>query len=171
MPHPSATVLRRTALAAAARGWHVFPLIPGDKRPAIRAWEERATTDPKRIARCWAAGPYNVGVAAGPSGLLVVDLDLPKHADDTPPADAARPGIRDGRDVFRAVCGDHAGTPDAPDTYSVTTGTGGTHLYFTAPDGTELRNSAGKLGWKVDTARTAATSSAPEASWAGTRTS
>jgi hypothetical protein len=33
----------------------------------------------------------------------------------------------------------------------VRTGSGGTHLYFTAPAGAELRNSAGRLGWLVDT--------------------
>ncbi|WP_433503206.1 bifunctional DNA primase/polymerase [Pseudonocardia halophobica] len=27
---------------------------------------------------------------------------------------------------------------------------GGEHLYFTAPDGAELRNSAGRLGWLID---------------------
>ena len=27
------------ALAAATRGWHVFPLRPDDKRPAVRDWE------------------------------------------------------------------------------------------------------------------------------------
>jgi Bifunctional DNA primase/polymerase, N-terminal len=37
------------------------------------------------------------------------------------------------------------------DTYTVRTGSGGTHLYFTAPDGVTLRNTAGRLGWLIDT--------------------
>ena len=83
MTHPSA--LLNAALAAADRGWHVFPLTPGTKRPAVRDWENRATLDPDRIRRCWAAGLFNIGIACGPSRLLVLDLDVPKHAGDFPP--------------------------------------------------------------------------------------
>jgi hypothetical protein len=44
------------ALYLAAMGWHVFPLAPGTKRqPAVKDWENRATTDPDRIRRCWDA--------------------------------------------------------------------------------------------------------------------
>src|SRR5690349_6896433 len=60
--------LLTAALSAAGRGWHVFPLRPDDKRPAIERWEQRATTDPDRIRRCWTAGPYGIGLACGPSG-------------------------------------------------------------------------------------------------------
>jgi len=138
------------ALTAAARGWHVFPLIPGSKRPAVRAWEERATTDPERIARCWSAGPYNIGIATGPSRLAVIDLDTAKGPDDTAPDEWRAPDITDGTDVLAALCERHE-QPYPSETYTVRTGRGGTHLYLTAPEGAELRNSAGKLGWKVDT--------------------
>jgi hypothetical protein len=43
--------LLAAALDHAACGWSVFPLRPGDKRPAVRDWETRATTDPDRIHR------------------------------------------------------------------------------------------------------------------------
>src|SRR4051794_41784327 len=33
------------ALEAAARGWHVFPVVPGGKAPAWKAWAKHATTD------------------------------------------------------------------------------------------------------------------------------
>ena len=146
------TTLTAAALAAAARGWHVFPLRPGDKRPALRAdWERRATAvDKARIRRCWEHAAYNVGIACGPSGLIVVDLDVPK-AGERPPAEWTRePGINDGADVFAALCERH-GQPFPFDTYTVRTGRGGMHLYFTAPAGLELRNSVGRLGWLIDT--------------------
>ncbi|GAA1173466.1 bifunctional DNA primase/polymerase [Streptomyces hebeiensis] len=166
MPQAHRSSLLSAALSAAERGWAVFPLVPGDKRPALhserrcpgtgvcvdghRMPEQRATTDPARIARCWDHAPYNIGVAAGPSGLVVVDLDVPKGPDDLPPADGDTPGARDGSGVFAALCGRH-GQEYPGDTYTVRTVSGGTHLYYAAPDGIELRNTAGKLGWKVDT--------------------
>ena len=73
------------ALYLAAMGWHVFPLAPMTKRqPAVKDWENRATTDPDRIRRCWAADRWNIGIATGPSGLVVVDLDMPKDGDTGP---------------------------------------------------------------------------------------
>lgn len=150
MPHLERLALHNAAQDAAARGWHVFPLIPGDKRPAICNWEERATTDRARIARCWQAGAYNIGIATGPSRLVVVDLDMPKSPEDTPPAEWAAAGVADGADVFAVLC-ERYGQPYPVDTHTVRTWSGGTHLYCAAPDGTELRNTAGKLGWKVDT--------------------
>ncbi|WP_405869360.1 bifunctional DNA primase/polymerase [Streptomyces sp. NBC_00005] len=164
MPHPDGTAQLTSALDAASRGWHVFPLRPGDKRPAITAWEQRATTDPERITRCWTHAPYNIGIATGPSGLVVVDLDTPKGPDDTPPAEWTHPDIRDGMGVFFALCQrhhwdshlvtyePHDGIRElTPDTHVVKTPSGGTHLYFATPEGEPLRNTAGKLGWKVDT--------------------
>ncbi|WP_406400690.1 bifunctional DNA primase/polymerase [Streptomyces sp. NBC_00879] len=154
MPQHERSALHQAAQDAAARGWHVFPLIPGDKRPAVRDWAERATTDTERIARCWAHAPYNIGIATGPSGLVVVDLDLPKHPDDTPPADWAAHGVANGADVLKVLCDLH-GQPYPSTTYTVATWSGGTHLYFAAPEGEELRNTTGDsskgLGWKVDT--------------------
>ena len=89
----------RHALAYARRSWHVFPLVPGEKRPAITRWEDRATLDPTRIGRCWhrrtSAGPFGVGIACGPSRLVVVDLDQPKPNTVLP--DGWRvPGVVDG---------------------------------------------------------------------------
>ncbi|MFF2651693.1 bifunctional DNA primase/polymerase [Streptomyces sp. NPDC058045] len=136
--------LPHAVFAAAARGWHVFPLVPGTKRPAIRAWEQRATTDADRIRRCWSTAPYNYGIATGPSGLLVVDLDVPKP-NGTPPEDAT-----DGAGALALLAEEH-GAPYPSDTYTVRTPSGGTHLYFTAPADTRLRNTAGTLGSKIDT--------------------
>ena len=166
------------ALAYAERGWHVFPLRPDDKRPAFpdhaedqcdgrdprcrRAgrhvrWEERATTDPARIRAAWTSAPYGIGIATGPSGLLVIDLDMPKigkpGAASGPPPGFDEPGVDDGADVFVLLC-QRAGQPFPWDTFAVRTGSGGIHLYFTAPTGPgapALRCTAGTLGWLIDT--------------------
>jgi hypothetical protein len=137
------------ALGLAGRNWRVFPLRPGDKRPAVRDWESRATTDPDRITRAWTAGPFNIGIASGPSGLVVIDLDRPKLGTVPPPA-YQQPGIRDGAHVLAKLC-EALDQPLPVDTYTVRTGSGGTHLYFTAPADTTLRNTAGRLGWLIDT--------------------
>ncbi|QNA74179.1 DNA primase [Streptomyces sp. So13.3] len=147
---PGASELLTAALDAARRGWHVFPLVPGDKPPVIFEWEERATIDRDRIQRCWQHGRYNIGLATGPSRLVVVDLDTPKTPDDLPPPAWSLPGIVDGMDVLATLSERH-GQPYPGDTFTVRTGRGGMHLYFAAAAGIELRNSGGKLGWKVDT--------------------
>jgi hypothetical protein len=120
------------------------------------SWQERATTDPARIRTAWTSAPYGIGIACGPSGLVVVDLDTPKP-DRTgtlpaPPPEWDAPGIIDGTDVFALLC--HTGGHTFPmgDTYTVHTGRGGVHLYFTHPTtGPQLRNTAGVLGWLIDT--------------------
>lgn len=162
------------ALELAGRGWFVFPLRVDGKKPAFpdhdvghcagrdprcRAagrhvtWEERASTDPARIRAAWSLAAFNVGVACGPSGLVLVDLDMPHPGEETPPAGWAIEGVRDGRDVFAVLC-ERAGQP-WPVTRTVTTGRGGAHLYFQHPGGPPLRNTqgteAGGLGWLVDT--------------------
>ncbi|MFJ9772676.1 bifunctional DNA primase/polymerase [Kitasatospora sp. NPDC101157] len=161
--------LLAAALTATGRSWRVFPLTPGSKYPALHGekdcprtgactgghlgWERRATTDPDVIRRAWQVAPYNIGLACGPSGLVVVDLDVPKHRRDLPPARWAGQGVTDGRDVLAALCEQH-GEP-WPQTFEVRTGRGGAHLYFAAPAGVVLRNTCGEkgqgLGWKVDT--------------------
>ena len=145
------TSLLATALGLARRGFHVFPLKPGSKVPALAAdWEGRATTDPARIERCWRAAPFNIGIACGPSGLLVLDLDTPKP--DTPPPGPPfdEPGVHDGADALAILCVRHAERLPF-DTFAVATGRGGMHLYYRQPDGAPLRNSASRLGWLIDT--------------------
>jgi hypothetical protein len=169
--------LRAAALAAAGRGWCVFPLRPGTKVPALHhknrcprtddcrdgheGWEQRATTDPERIERCWTAGghPFNVGIATGPSGLVVIDLDAAKPGQQPPPP-WDQPGVTSGEDVFIVLSGD-AGQLPPVDTYTVTTPSqprAGTHLYYQAPPDVPMRSTVGDrghgLGWKVDTRAT-----------------
>jgi hypothetical protein len=137
---------RDAAVAAARRGWAVFPCRPDGKQPAVPdSWETRACADPDRVARYWPSDRHNVGVACGPSRLVVVDLDT--HG-ELPGEWRQMPGIIDGRDVFAELC-KWAGEP-WPVTHWVTTPSGGWHLYFTAPEGSVIRNSAGLLGPQVD---------------------
>ncbi|NJQ05497.1 bifunctional DNA primase/polymerase [Streptomyces lonarensis] len=155
-PSPCPPLLA-AALECANRGWPVFPLRPGSKRPTghpagtcprtgrcaagHRTPEQRATTDPELIGRAWATVPYGIGLATGPAGLVVVDLDKPKTPDKRDaPCGAA---------TFKALC-ERAGQP-VPTTRAVRTAGGGRHLYFTAPPGSRLHNTQGRLGPLVDT--------------------
>lgn len=148
---PEKAALRDAALTLAECGMYVFPLKPGTKVPALhQGWEERASTDPERIRTCWARGPYNIGVACGPSGLLVVDCDTPKPDTAPPPAPFNVPGVNEGADVLVMLAERYA-QPFPWSTFHVTTGRGGMHLYFHQPDGEPLRNTAGRLGWLIDT--------------------
>ena len=151
-PSPAAEQLLAAALDYAARGWHVFPTRPGTKQPATpnhpahlcdhtdprchdghTGWEQRATTDPDRITRAWTRRRYGIGIACGPAGLVVIDLDTPTD-----------PSHRSGADRL-AELEEAAGEP-LPETRSVCTPSGGTHLYFAAPaDGPALCNTASRL--------------------------
>jgi Bifunctional DNA primase/polymerase, N-terminal len=152
MSAPDRDALTVAALALAGRGWRVFPVLPGRKEPAVRDWETRATTNPDRIARCWATGGWNIGVATGPSGIVAVDLDVPKPG-EAPPAQWAMLGITTGADVFAELA--TRANAAIPVTFTVATPSGGRHLYFAAPTTYRLRNTQGHqgngLGWRVDT--------------------
>ncbi|MFG2002088.1 bifunctional DNA primase/polymerase [Spirillospora sp. NPDC048911] len=161
--------LTTAALDYARRGWRVFPVRPDAKKPPAlhsqtacpatgpcasghRKWEDRATTDPARITAAWGHAPYGVGIACGPSGLVVIDLDVPEPGEE-PSERWALPGVGDGADVL-AVLAERAGAVVDFDTFAVATPRGGMHLYYTAPTGSRIGNRAGDrgtgLGWKVD---------------------
>ncbi len=109
------------------RGWRFFPCIPGTKRPAVGRWEQRARANPGLAAGRWPSQRHNVGIACGPSGLVVIDLDPP-----------------DGRARLEAL------GHDVPATFTVSTPGGGEHLYFAAIPGREIRNSAGRIALHID---------------------
>jgi hypothetical protein len=140
-----------SALKLVKLGWMIFPLAPGDKVPP-REWRWKQpgyqTTDADQVRRKWAELPYNIGVACGPSRLVVVDLDLPKTG-EAPPPEWAMPGVNDGEDAFAVLC-QRAGNPLPFETLQVRSRRGGLHLYFAAPEGVSLGPSSGKLGWKID---------------------
>jgi len=113
------------ALDWAARGFRVFPLLVGQKAPAVDGWTESATTDPAAIREIWGDVDYNVGVLT--NGLVVADVDT-------------KAGKR-GTASFMAL--------DLPlDTLTVRTPSGGRHVYYSGPS---RANTAGKLGDGLDT--------------------
>jgi hypothetical protein len=64
------------ALSCVARGWHVFPCKPRGKEPMTRHGAKDASNDPEKVREWWSQRPdANVGIATGPSGLTVLDID------------------------------------------------------------------------------------------------
>ncbi|MGW2207153.1 bifunctional DNA primase/polymerase [Streptomyces sp. NPDC001774] len=148
------------ATRAVAKGFHIFPcnppgtvcpetgdnieklshLITPNKRYKMR-WPEAATTDMARVAAWWAYSPNaNIGIACKPSGLLVVDCDMPKRPNqlaDTPWGylhDQLGPLV-DGSDVLREMCRRYGDSYERLEqTYRVCTGSLGLHLYYRWPD-------------------------------------
>jgi hypothetical protein len=125
------------------RGPRLARLPLRDRRQAARPARKLATPrhhQPRPHPPLVAHAPFNIGIACGPSGLVVIDLDIPKNDGDT-----ATTGMKS----LTELCQRH-GQPYPDDTFTVTTPSKGTHLYFQAPDG-QLRNSAGHLGPLIDT--------------------
>jgi putative DNA primase/helicase len=121
------------ALEYASKGIHVFPLHSTDavgacscgkadcgsagKHPRTLHGHRDATTDPEQIRRWWSQWPdANVGIATGPSGIVVYDID---DKDD-----------RHGTDAWRALVEKFG--PDLEDTTIVDTPSGGFHIYYRA---------------------------------------
>ena len=131
------------ALAYGAAGWAVLPVAgvspagecgcgrscesPG-KHPATRHGVHDATTDPVLIGEWWRRSPgANVGIATGAaSGLIVVDVDLPKG----------------GRESLQALVA--TGRQLAP-TLTSHTGGRGLHLFYGRSEGVSIPNAVGRL--------------------------
>lgn len=150
---------------ATRRGWAVFPCRVLHKRPAVpdhsagrcrregncaadhMGWEQLASSDAVKMASEWPGERFNYGVATGPSGLVVIDLDVLKPRQELP-EEWRLPGIGDGLDVLRALA-ERAGE-QVPATYTVMTPRGGFQLYFLAIPGREISINAGKIGPLID---------------------
>ncbi len=106
----------RQALAYAARGWPVFPCLPGKKIPATTHGYQDATTDEQRITDWFGRGfTWNLAIATGAPGPDVLDVDQHGPAGNGYPAFAKlqRAGLVDGAAAY------------------VRTPAGGMHAYFT----------------------------------------
>ncbi|MGX1778342.1 bifunctional DNA primase/polymerase [Nocardia brasiliensis] len=135
---------RDAALAAADRGWFVFPLRSGRKTPAslrLRnadgtpcTWPLYATIDTDQIRNWWSGQRrHNIAVATGPSNLHVIDIDGTGHDGKHLTA------LRSGLSVLEPL----------PATLTVRT-PHGLHLYFNVPPPSRLRCTVARLAPGVD---------------------
>jgi hypothetical protein len=148
------TGLADAALAYAHRGLSVFPcwsVVPfrdgklmcgcgkldcdnQGKHPLgglARNGVSDATTDLDRIRHWWRMRE-DANIAIHCTGMVVLDVD-PRHG-----GDASLTALEDQHDVL-------------PETWTVRSGSGGRHLYFSAPDGIEIKNNQdGKLAVGID---------------------
>lgn len=100
------TTMLDHALAYAAAGYELFPLVERQKYPAVRNGLLEATSDPATIRQWWGRRPdCNIGLRP-PAGVLVLDVD-PRNGGSS----------------------DQLG--DLPDTWTAHTGGGGQHILFT----------------------------------------
>ncbi|MGW6257675.1 bifunctional DNA primase/polymerase [Streptomyces sp. NPDC055085] len=179
-----------TASWCARRGWPVHPLAAGRKTPVANCIRCRtsphppqgcpclpegrwchgfhaATLDHRRIANWWGRHPeFGVGVACGPAGLVVIDIDA--HGAELPSRDRLLPGIQIGDQVnltglengfhtlavLAALCGRQNPAEDGS-TLRVRTPSGGLHVWYRTTDQRRWRCSSGSgrgagLAWQVD---------------------
>lgn len=174
----------------AAQGWPVLPLAPGRKTPVANCPQcqgnghthvncpciaagrwchgfHAATTDRDRIDVWWSSNPhFGVGVACGPAGLVVLDVDA--HAKSLPSRDKILPGIAIHEEVdleglrhgfhSLALLAALRGQPDPvadEEALKVRTPSGGLHIWYRADDRRRFRCSTGSssgraLAWQVD---------------------
>lgn len=118
------------ALVYASKGWRVFP-CHGKKKPAIKEWQRKASTDYTQIQKWWQEFPDAlVAIATGEqSGIFVVDAD----------GSTGKLSLLNLQENKSAL----------PGTYTVKT-PHGWHYYFTNPIGVETKSSASDLGEKLD---------------------
>jgi hypothetical protein len=135
--------LLETALAYAARGWHVFPCWPPDaagcrdleprkrgKTPACARGVIDATTDSNTIKGWWGNTEFNIGIATGKeSGFWVLDVD----------GAIGEAALKELEERFGAL----------PPTLEAISGGGGRHLYYKI-ENYSIRNSVSVFAPKID---------------------
>ncbi|MFJ3624335.1 bifunctional DNA primase/polymerase [Streptomyces iakyrus] len=174
----------------AGRGWPVHPLAPGRKTPAGNCASCRepghtyvgcgcpaagrwchgfraATLDATRIEQWWGANPgLGVGVACGPAGLVIIDIDaherrLPERNRLLPgigiPDDVDLTGLANGFHTLGLLAALRGVTSPADDdtTLRVRTPSGGLHVWYRAHPGHQWQCSTGSgggraLAWQAD---------------------
>ncbi|WP_241846113.1 bifunctional DNA primase/polymerase [Streptomyces sp. MJM1172] len=173
------------------RGYPVHPLAPGTKTPAPNCPDCRgaghpaqdcpchalgrwchgfhaATTDLRTLRAWWETEPgFGIGVACGPAGLVVIDVDA--HAEQLPDRQRLLPGIpiddrvdltglQSGFDTLALLAAYRSRPNPCEDTSTlrVRTPSGGMHVWYRSPrGGPRLRCSSGSspkvaLAWQVD---------------------
>jgi len=90
-----------------------------------------------RITRAWDRYPYGIGIACGPAGLVVIDLDTAKGEAAT------------GAETLAEL--EHQSGSALPATWTVGTPSGGRHLYYRRPSAGVFGNTAARVGPGIDT--------------------
>ena len=125
------------ALDLVRRGFWVFPIVSGSKKPAIKRWQHEATQDPARLHEWFDRDDPrpNIGVVSerfGVAGaLLVLDVDT-----------------KNGKDGMAELLRLELAGFELPDTLTAETPTGGRHLFFSVE--TAVRQGADKIGTGLD---------------------
>ena len=115
--------LSASAIRYAQQGFTIFPCRPGEKRPMTLHGFKDATTDAKQISKWWKRWPTaNIGLALN-GKCWVLDVDYPT-----------------GEESLARLESQHE---PLPLTTAVRTGSGGRHIYFSAPSLT-VKTTAGK---------------------------
>ena len=121
--------LSTSAINYARQGLPVFPCHPGGKRPMTLHGFKDATADEKQIGKWWTSCPdANIGLALD-GKFWVLDVDNP-----------------DGEKSLTELEAQHE---PLPPTTQIRTGSGGRHIYFSAPS-FRVKTTAGKLGPGID---------------------
>ncbi|MEU9979549.1 bifunctional DNA primase/polymerase [Streptomyces sp. NPDC051014] len=193
-PDSAAAAVPRSPSAVArwcaAQGWPVHPLAPGRKTPVRNCTDcsgghrpadcpclpagrpchgfHAATTHLGLISHWWDVSPSpGVGVACGPAGLVVIDIDA--HQAEVPSRDHLLPGINipEGVQLTGLASGFHTlallaayrgqtAPADDEQTLRVRTPSGGLHVWYRNPEPQiRYRCSTGSgrraaLAWQVD---------------------
>ncbi|MEX1078491.1 MAG: AAA family ATPase [Homoserinimonas sp.] len=129
---PPPTMLEE-ALGYASRGFYVLPLKPGRKDPmTAHGWHD-ATTDAEQLATWWGQRPAaNIGLATGPSGVAVVDVDVKD----------GKQGLASFDELTRGV--------DLDSAVIARTASGGRHYYVRDQHNT-IPETSGRVGVGLDT--------------------
>jgi len=135
-----ATMLEQ-ALALAARGFHVFPLIAGKKLPKIKEWQIKATIDEDTIRTWWTdsvmemSQEYNIGICTTRYGtgkaLIVIDVD-----------------DKNGKSGSTELLSLELDGREFPPTLEARTASGGRHIYYVSDD--PVRQGTNVLGPGLD---------------------
>ena len=117
--------------ALVKQGLYIFP-VGRNKIPLVK-WKDQSTKDKATIKAWWARWPEAlIGIDCEKSNLIVIDLDVKKG--------------KDGPDNLSGIELEHGFLPESP---SVTTRSGGRHLYFNA-ESTHVKSSADLVASGVD---------------------
>lgn len=118
----------KAALVYAARlQWRVLPVQPGGKRPILKDWTSKASSDSETIKH-WIEKNPNANIGINPRGFFVLDVD-PKNG---------------GVDTLKELEAKHG---PLPETATQRTPSGGFHYLFRG----NIATSASKLGRGLDT--------------------